>query len=246
MSAATKSRSVVRIEQYLLRSQLDHMHAYAPRIEMAIHNLMSALGNLPQRLSLDALYSYPVPMLSEDGSCSLIDELAPTPFDLSAMLGGRHEATSRKLMLLNQIVEHTTQLTGADWIGVYQARNHAPTNSQSNAAADRVLVKLAYRGRPSRAVFPLTREFAQGSTNSAVGLSGHAKVIDDVAAYTASGGGFYVCDDAVQSEACVPMFDEGGALVGIIDAEAAPQAFFNEDRLSTVIAAALVVPTLLP
>ena len=93
-------------------------------------------------------------------------------------------------------------------------------------------------GRPSRAEFPLNAEFAKGSTNSAVGLSGHAKVIDDVAAYTAEGGGFYVCDDAVQSEACLPIFDEAGKIIGIIDAEASPKAFFNSDRLSNLVAMA--------
>ena len=154
------------------------------------------------------------------------------------MLGGRSEANSRKLKLLNQLVEHATQMTGADWLGIYQAR--------ANPMAHRVLVKLAYRGRPSRAEFPLTAEFATGSTNSTVGLEGSARVIDDVTAYQAEGGGFYVCDDAVQSEACVPLFDEAGKVIGIIDAEAAPINFFNAERMAVVIAAALVVPALLP
>jgi L-methionine (R)-S-oxide reductase len=107
-------------------------------------------------------------------------------------------------------------------------------------------VKLAYRGRPSRAEFPLNETFAKGSTNSTVGLSGHAKVIDDVAAHTAAGGAFYVCDDEVQSEVCVPLLDEGGKVLGIIDAEAAPKGFFNSNRMILVVAMALVVPALLP
>ena len=77
-------------------------------------------------------------------------------------------------------------------------------------------------------------------------MSGYAKMIDDVSAFVAEGGGFYVCDDAVQSEACVPLFDEAGHVIGIIDAEAAPKAFFNADRMSIVVAMALVVPALLP
>ena len=46
-----------------------------------------------------------------------------------------------------------------------------------NAAGIPVLVKLAYVGRPSRAEFPLTKEFAEKSTNSTVGLTGRATVI---------------------------------------------------------------------
>jgi L-methionine (R)-S-oxide reductase len=234
MPANTKQR----IQQYLIRAQLDDLLDHAPVIEKCVLAFIGALGDLPAGFDDNTLYSYSVPMLSEDGSCSLIEELAPTPYDLTAILGGRNEPNKRKLLLLNQLVEHGAQLTGADWLGIYQARK--------NGFADPVLVKLAYRGRPSRAEFPLNPAFAAGSTNSTVGLNGHAKVIDDVAAYTAEGGGFYVCDDAVQSEICVPLFDEAGKIIGIIDAEAAPQAFFNADRAATVVAMALVAPALLP
>jgi L-methionine (R)-S-oxide reductase len=227
-----------RIQTYLVRSDLDRYLPHVAVIAKSIHGVMAALGELPPDFSQDALYTYRVPMLSEDGSCSLIDELAPMPYDLTAILGGRHEAMTRKLLLLNQLVEHVTQMTGADWLGLYQAR--------TTKLQQRILVKLAYRGRPSRAEFPLTEEFAQGSTNSTVGLSGSARVIDDVAAYTAEGGGFYVCDDAVQSEACLPIFDEAGKILGIIDAEAEPKNFFNADRISALVAMALVAPALLP
>ncbi len=233
------SQSVaIRVRNYLLRAELPGLYEHSGQIESALHAFIQALGDLPARLSDEALYTYQVPMLSEDGSCSLIEELAPTPYDLTTILGGRSEATKRKLLLLNQLVEHGTQLTGTDWLGIYQAR--------SNAAGAPVLVKLAYRGRPSRAEFPLNAEFAKGSTNSTVGLSGHAKVIDDVAAYTAEGGGFYVCDDAVQSEICMPIFDEAGEILGIIDAEAAPKGFFNIERQADIVAMALVAPALLP
>jgi putative methionine-R-sulfoxide reductase with GAF domain len=226
-----------RIQTYLVRADLDRYLNETTVIAKCIRSIMDAMGELPD-ISLDTLYRYPVPMLSEDGSCSLIEELAPVPYDLTQILGGRSEAVARKLLLLNQVVEHVTQMSGADWLGIYQARNHA--NQQ------RVLVKLAYRGRPSRAEFPLTPEFAAGSTNSTVGLEGSARVIDDVAAYTAEGGGFYVCDDKVQSEACLPMFDEAGVIVGIIDAEAEPKQFFKPDRIAAIAALALVAPSLLP
>jgi L-methionine (R)-S-oxide reductase len=227
-----------RVQTYIVRSDLDRYLPHVPVIAKAIQGVMAALGELPPQFDLQTLYTYPVPMLSDDGSCSLINELSPTPYDLTGILGGRHEAINRKLLLLNQLVEYATQTTGADWLGIYQAR--------TNKMQQNLLVKLAYRGRPSRAEFPLTPEFAKGSTNSTVGLSGSARVIDDVAAYTAEGGGFYVCDDAVQSEACLPLFDESGKILGIIDAEAAPKNFFNPERISSLIAVALIAPALLP
>lgn len=233
-----QTNTKARVQQYLVRANLDSLLDYTPVIEKSVAAFIVALGDLPPGFADDALYSYQVPMLSDDGSCSLIEELAPQPYDLTDILGGRNEANKRKLLLLNQLVEHATQLTGADWLGIYQARQ--------NNMANTVLVKLAYRGRPSRAEFPLNAEFAKGSTNSTVGLNGHAKVIDDVAAFTAEGGGFYVCDDAVQSETCLPIFDEAGKIIGIIDAEASPKAFFNSDRLSNLVAMALVAPALLP
>ena len=231
-----------RIQHYLFTANLDHLIPESAAIEAAIHAFVSALGNLPPDFNLDTLYTYKVPMLSEDGTCSLIEELATEPYDIAPILGGRSDANTRKLLLLNQLVEHATQLTGADWLGIYQSRKSKVVSK----LGDPVLVKLAYSGRPSRAEFPLNETFATGSTNASVGLSGHAKVIDDVAAHTAAGGAFYVCDDEVQSEACVPLLDEGGKVLGIIDAEAAPKAFFNTNRMILVVAMALVVPALLP
>ena len=108
------------------------------------------------------------------------------------------------------------------------------------------LVKLSYVGRPSRAEFPLTREFAMRSTNSTVGLTGRATVIDDVAKHVEAGGGFYVCDDGVQSEACVPILDGARQVVGIIDAEARPKGFFGAERLAVVAALAITAAAALP
>src|SRR6202008_281064 len=99
-----------------------------------------------------SLYTYPVPMLTEDGTCSIVNEMAPAPYDLTAILGGRSDQTTRRLALLERLVECAQETTGADWVGIYQRR--------TNAAGIPVLVKLAYVGRPSRAEFPLTAEFA--------------------------------------------------------------------------------------
>ena len=115
-----------------------------------------------------------------------------------------------------------------------------------NSAGVTVLVKLSYVGRPSRAEFPLTREFAERSTNSTVGLTGRATVIDDVGRHVGAGGGFYVCDDGIQSEACVPILGEDREVQGIVDAEAKARAFFGAERLAVVAALAMVASAVLP
>lgn len=227
-----------KIRSYLFAAGLDALADHVPVIEKTIHDFIAQLGT-QMAVSNDALYRYPVPLISADGSCSLIDEMDAAPYDLARILGGENESNSRKLKLLNIMVTRANMVMGAEWVGIYQQR--------INPVGNQVLVKLAYRGRPSRAEFPLNAEFAKGSTNSAVGLSGQAKLIDDVAAYTAEGGGFYVCDDQVQSEICVPIFNAAdGTVTGIIDAEASPKRFFNADRQSTVVAMALVATALLP
>jgi putative methionine-R-sulfoxide reductase with GAF domain len=226
-----------RIRNYLFTSGLDALADHIPVVEKSIHDFIAQLAT-PMEVSNDALYRYEVPQMSEDGTCSLIDEMNPVAYDLAKILGGESEANTRKLKLLNILVTRATMVTGTDWVGVYQRRRLASGNE--------VLVKLAYRGRPSRAEFPLNAEFAERSTNSTVALSGQAKIIDDVSAFVAEGGGFYVCDDAVQSEFCVPLMDADGAVIGIIDAEASPKAFFNADRQAAFVAMAMVAPALLP
>jgi L-methionine (R)-S-oxide reductase len=224
------------IERYLKAAGLAEEDVAPAEVSTALRDLLDALGG-EHEVNVEALYRYTVPMLSEDGSCSLIEEMDPTPYDLAVLLGGRSDETTRRLQLLGQVVDRATAVTGADWLGIYQRRQRP--------GLPPALVKLSYRGRASRAEFPLTTEFAQGSTNSTVGLQGKAKVIQDVAAYTASGGGFYVCDDAVQSEACLPIL-VGSEVVGILDAEAAPRAFFTPRRLAVLVAACLVAPAMLP
>jgi len=226
------------IEAWLHMAGLRDADAPPSSILVAVRDLIDTLGDLEDEFDPDSLYRYPVPMLSEDGSCSIIEELAPTPYDLSGALGGQSDATTRKLRLLNQLVERAASVTGTDWVGIYQRRTRFDGSD--------ALIKLAYGGRPSRAEFPLTAEFAQGSTNSTVGLTGKAKLITDVEAYTRDGGGFYVCDTAVQSEACLPIFSAEGKVVGILDAEAAPKFFFMPEKLSVFVAACVVAPSLLP
>ena len=226
-----------RIADYLRLAGLESIAGRVADVERAIRDFMDAMGEKVAVSDPQSLYRYPVPMLTEDGACSIVDELAPVPYDLGAILGGQSEQTTRRLALLERLVERAQETTGADWVGIYQRR--AGTSGP-------VLVKLAYIGRPSRAEFPLTHEFAARSTNSTVGLTGRATVIDDVSKHVEAGGGFYVCDDGVQSEACVPILDEGRDVAGIVDVEAKPRGFFNGDRLTVVAALAMVAAAVLP
>ena len=227
-----------RIADYLRLAGLESLAGRAAHVERAVRDLVDAMGEKVQVGDGNSLYSYTVPMMTEDGACSIVDQLAPVPYDLGAILGGRSEQTTRRLALMERLVERTQETTGADWVGIYQRR--------VNPAGVPVLVKVAYVGRPSRAEFPLTPEFAQRSTNSTVGLTGRATVIDDVGKHVEAGGGFYVCDDGVQSEACVPILDSQRQVVGIVDAEAGPRGFFGAERLAVVAALAIVAAAVLP
>jgi putative methionine-R-sulfoxide reductase with GAF domain len=227
-----------RISDYLRLAGLESLKPREADVGRAVRDLMEALGEKVAVGDLASLYTYPVPLLSADGTCSVVDEMAPVPYDLTGILGGRDEQTTRRLQLLERVIERVQETTAADWIGIYQRRiavHGAP-----------VLVKLAYVGRPSRAEFPLTTEFAARSTNSTVGLTGRATLIDDVSRYVETGGGFYVCDDGVQSEACLPILDESRQVIGIVDAEAKPKGFFGGERLAVVAALAIVAPAILP
>jgi L-methionine (R)-S-oxide reductase len=227
-----------RVSHYLRIAGLETLVGREDDVERAVRDLVEAMSEKVAISDPSSLYAYSVPMLTEDGTCSIVDQLAPVPYDLSAILGGRSEQTTRRLALLERLVERVQETTGADWVGVYQRR--------LNAANENVLVKLAYVGRPSRAEFPLTREFAERSTNSTVGLTGHATVIDDVSKHVEAGGGFYVCDDGVQSEACLPIVDEARNIAGIVDVEARPRGFFGANRLAVIAALAIVAHAVLP
>jgi len=227
-----------RVGAYLRMAGLQSLAGREDAVERAVRDFMEAMGEKVAIGDASSLYTYAVPMLTEDGTCSIGDEMAPVPYDLAAILGGRTEQATRRLALLERLVERAQETTGADWVGIYQRR--------VNPAGVPVLVKLAYVGRPSRAEFPLTREFAERSTNSTVGLTGRATVIEDVSQHVEAGGGFYVCDAGVQSEACLPILAEGREVAGIVDAEAKPRGFFGAERLAVVAALALVAAPVLP
>lgn len=107
-----------------------------------------------------------------------------------------------------------------DWVGIYLV------SEKENS-----LVKLAYRGAPSRPFFPLTEDFAKNSSNSKVGLTGKLILIENVSEYT---DGYYECDSRVQSEVCLPIFQDG-KVIGIIDAESHQKNFFSKDKVIELV-----------
>lgn len=181
-------------------------------------------------------WQYQVPELGEGGACSLFGQLAEQPYDLSVILGGQTTANQRLLEQMATISTFYQTQSQSDWFGIYQRR--------VNPQGETVLVKLSYFGAPSRAEFPLTAEFAAISNNSTVGLTGKARIINDVPAYLQQGGEYYTCDPKVLAEACIPLYDEAGDVVGIIDSEAFKKQLFEADELALLIATAIVVPTL--
>lgn len=197
---------------------------------LATADLTSAA--LQQRLQ----WQYQVPELGEGGACSLFGQLAAEPYDLTLILAGKTPANQRLLAQLALVTDFYRQHSQSDWFGIYQRR--------VNPAGETVLVKLSYFGAPSRAEFPLTAEFAAISNNVTVGLSGKARIINDVPAYLATGGEYYTCDPKVLAEACIPLFDGSGQVTGIIDSEAFAKDIFQGRELALLIATALVVPTL--
>ncbi|MEW9898320.1 GAF domain-containing protein [Chitinivorax sp. PXF-14] len=229
-----------RLTSYLRLSglgSLADMPGFTDAVIESAARLDARPASAPQPADAAAIYRYRVPLLSDDGSCSVFDALAPNPYDLSAALGGVQPQTTRRLLQIGALLDETLADIPCDWLGVYQL---------CERPVGPALVKLAYRGKPSRAEFPLTPEFAAHSNNSAVGLSGQARVIDHVASYVERGGAYYICDPAVQAEACLPVFDLDGRVIGIIDAEDAQPAHFQGAKLALLVALCLALTSWLP
>jgi len=185
---------------------------------------------------LKQMFLYRVPVTTDDGSCSASKEVAPEPFDLGRELFGteqwydtaRNSTVTGTVAALRRVVDKLQQKTGVDWLGVYRLRT--ATTSSGNAAS--YLVKIAYYGRLSRAIFPLNEVFHDISNNSWVAMEGTAKLIQNVATYT---GPYYACDGEVQSELCAPIFGQDGQVVGIIDAESFNAQFFDDNKIADIL-----------
>jgi len=200
-------------------------------LQIAVMTLQAVLDVEKPQLQRD-LFRYPVPKLSEDGACSLVEELADEPYDLSPWFGGETEEARQQLTNFNALVDSVNHKVGADWLGIYR---------RAGVGKEACLVKLAYLGLPSRAEFPLTESFAETSNNSRVGLTGWGVLIEDVAAWRADGGGYYECDPKVKSEVCLPVVDAHDRVLGILDAESSQVGFFDESRLVWLAALAIVL-----
>lgn len=218
-----------RVARYLEQAGLE---LSAASLQQAVTVLEAALAQPAAPRSEDELYSYRVPQLGEGGSCSLVDELEEQPYELSPWLGGRSAEAGKTLRQLDALVQAALRLVVADWLGVYcRFQRHGEAR----------LVKLAYRGLPSRAEFPLTEDFALFSNNSRVGLRGKAAVIADVQAWQQAGGAYYECDPKVRSEVCLPVLDADGRVLGILDAEDGRAGFFDEYKQTVLAALALAL-----
>ena len=184
--------------------------------------------------------SYAVPELTPDGTCSVGEVLAAEPYDLRPILNLKSPADAAsavtQIELLHTYIQWVQNVVGADWAGIYQKAQRADGTP--------VLVKLAYEGKPSRAEFPLTTDFAELSNNSRVGLTGKAVIITNVASHE---GPYYKCDGAVQSELCLPVFDPSGQdVVGIIDLESFEQNHFDDQKIAAAADLCCKLSELLP
>ncbi|MCJ8269541.1 MAG: histidine kinase [Psychrosphaera sp.] len=186
------------------------------------------------------LFEYPVPELGEGGSCSLFNEVADEPFDLTSILGKPNPFTRSALQSLHNVVAYVVEKTKLNWFGIYQTIKGC---EQSNK--DQRLVKLAYDGAISRSEYPLNEQYAQISNNVQVGMTGQTKLINNVTEYVEQGGAYYTCDPKVKSEACLPIFDKQQNVIGIIDAEAFNTDFFDHRSLALLIASCVVISGLL-
>ena len=214
------------ISSYLKQAQLS---ANPALISTELEKLELHLANtaLP-----DVCWEYQIPELGEGGACSLFGYLQDEPFKLTDYLKN-DEQTQFKLANLQSIVSYIELQTSVDWYGIYQS---------TNTSEGKQLLKLAYHGAPSRPLFPLTQAFAAGSNNVQVALSHKGRIINNVEEYLSQGGEYYTCDPKVKSETCLPLFNTQNECVGIVDAEAFKNDFFDEKTLAVLIACCIKIP----
>ena len=212
----------MNLTKFLQSAGLSHLVSQIGEINF--NEFVDEAFRLERELSDDEegkFYKYKVPKLAPDGSCSFGNVLEDKPYDLSQT----YDINSRNslwLWRLNQLVSILQQNTNVDWLGIYK--------KVKRKNSDEVLLKLTYYGEPSRAEFPLTKEFAAHSNNSTVGLNGKAILVQDLAEYK---GPYYKCDGRVRSEFCCPIFNRAGEVIGIIDAESFIENFFDDGCIRT-------------
>ena len=214
------------ISSYLTQAQLRvNANLITAELEKLEHYL--AHTSLPE-----TRWQYQIPELGEGGACSLFGYLQDEPFNLADFISNDSN-TNSKLAQLQSIVNYVHAQTGVDWYGIYQS---------TDTDEGKQLLKLAYHGVPSRPLFPLTEVFAAGSNNVQVALSQKGRIINNVEKYLAQGGEYYTCDPKVKSEVCLPLFNAQNECVGIIDAEAFDNDFFDDKVLAILIACCIKIP----
>ena len=191
----------------------------------------------PVERDIADVFTFRVPILSPDGTCSANKGLEETPYDIRTRIDASdEEKLERNLRHIHALLAGAQKKVNADWIGVYQTITR-PHESD-------VLVKLAYQGRESRAEFPLTEQYAALSNNSTVAMTGKGIVIDSVREYH---GAYYECDGDVNSEACLPIYSQDfSQVVGIIDAESFSEHHFTSDKVAVLAQLCLQLAETLP
>ncbi|MDF0607115.1 hypothetical protein HZU77_015945 [Neisseriaceae bacterium TC5R-5] len=224
--------SIAELADYVRQQGLDHLDL--TELQMAVMTL-SAVWQLDKPALSSAVFRYPVPILNDDGSCSLSGELADAPYDLAPLWAGETPEALALLTNLHALLHSVNNQIAVSWLGIYR---------KVGKGKEAKLVKLAYQGLPSRAEFPLTEAFAEHSNNSRVGLTGWAVLVDDVAQWQAAGGGYYTCDPKIQSEVCLPILAEDDNVLGVVDAESVETAYFSPQRQVWLAALAIVLAQL--
>ena len=215
MISSYLTQAQLSVDQNLISAELEKLELY--------------LASSP---NTKVCWEYQIPELGEGGACSLFGYLQDEPFKLIDYIENNSQ-TEQKLAQLQAIVNYIEQQTKVDWYGIYQA---TITNEGKQ------LLKLAYHGAPSRPLFPLTEAFAAGSNNVQVALSRKGRIINNVENYLSQGGEYYTCDPKVKSETCLPLFNSQNECVGIVDAEAFSNDFFDEKTLAILIACCIKIP----
>ena len=223
------------VEAYLSRACLSEVHVSLSDTERHCANLLAVVDGSETTTATEIAWEYQVPELGEGGACSLHGKLAKDPFDLASFLGGKTARNEYLLRAASTAVQYYKSHTQTShWFGVY-----LKTTSKDDLS---VLAKLSYFGNPSRPLFPLTEDFAAISNNSSVGLSGTGRIINNIKEYIKSGNPYYTCDQNVNSEACLPLYNSKGELVGIIDSESfLVDAFADDTECSLLIGVVIAI-----
>ena len=259
--------SVAFFSDVTVISKLDLLNVFDPTFaeEMPTNNiadecLLLSTVNIDEfdAAYIRQIYEYRVPGTSEDGSCSILETLAEFPFNLAINAYNiatafnpaelRYNIMTERLVRLNNLIHELYKLTGADWIGVYRLMGAKGSHDGNKEIP--TLVKEAYRGEPSRALFPVTIEFSEKSTNSWVALNGKARVIMNTNKLE-EGVSYYKCSGNVQSELCVPILRRKNIdgdneeelftyeVIGIIDLESWNANHFSSRVIAEVLKTAL-------